>query len=269
MMAAFVSPPLPLLRIKQPQLWSGNSACGDVVATDAVPDLSGESFPVEGAGVCCDRFRALRSSTSAHPLLLLPIFSSLCSLLLLASINLDRIGVQLCRRRWVISVVLFIFHSMFCRCCSGDQSHRAPRDASSFAIDMEETGGGVNWPVGMSLVHEISWWNRRCRRWVILVFFVILRSNEYLPLSAAFHTNYAPWQLQRWVRLCSSPCPGVHIRQVVKVSLFYAIIINYHCKRALSHLVLCFLLLSSCICIIIITKSGTFNEVFILDSFIW
>jgi hypothetical protein len=39
-MAAFVPPPSPLLRIMRPLLRSGNSACGDVVATDAVPDLS-------------------------------------------------------------------------------------------------------------------------------------------------------------------------------------------------------------------------------------
>jgi hypothetical protein len=39
-MAAFVPPPSPLLQIKRPLLRSGNSVCGDVVATDAVPDLS-------------------------------------------------------------------------------------------------------------------------------------------------------------------------------------------------------------------------------------
>jgi hypothetical protein len=41
MMAAYVQPPLPLLPIKRSLLWSGNLACGDVIATtDAVPDLS-------------------------------------------------------------------------------------------------------------------------------------------------------------------------------------------------------------------------------------
>jgi hypothetical protein len=69
---------------KRPLLWTENSACGDVVATDAVPDLS-LARDLSGR-----RWGSWELVTSARPLLLPSLLSSSSLRSFLACLNLSR-----------------------------------------------------------------------------------------------------------------------------------------------------------------------------------